>query len=436
MNEYRDVQVALLGCGSVGSQVARLLLEEQDELMHRVGARLELAGIAVRDLNSPRDVDLPKELFTTDAEQLVLGADIVIELMGGIEPAKSLILQALEQGADVVTANKALVAEHGPELSAAAQRVGAQLSYEAAVAGAIPIIRPLQDSLAGDRVNRVMGIVNGSTNYILDRMDRFGDSADAAMQVASDLGFLEADPTLDVEGYDAAQKAGILARIAYHADVPASAVFREGISEITADQVETARRNGSVIKLLAIAERVKQSDGSDGISARVYPALINRDHPLAAVHGGKNAIFVEAESAGELMFYGAGAGGVETASAVLGDLVSVARRHVVGGPGISNDSYAKLPVLPIDDIHTRYQITLTAVDRPGVLEEISGLLAQKNVSIARMEQSVQSNSDGSATLVIETHAALESALASTVKQLAESDVVEKVDSVLRVEGGE
>ncbi len=434
MNGYRDLRVALLGCGSVGAQVARLILEQGDELAARVGARLQLAGIAVRSLDAKRDVELPQELFTTDAEQLVLGADVVVELMGGVEPARTLILQALEAGADVVTANKALIAAHGPELADAAEQVGAQLSYEAAVAGAIPIIRPLRESLAGDHITRVLGIVNGSTNYILDRMDRFGDSAEDAMRVASELGYLEADPTLDVEGYDAAQKATILASIAFHTEVPVDAVHREGITSITSEQIQAARNAGAVIKLLAIAERVTASDGTQGVSARVYPALIDRDHPLAAVHGGKNAVFVEAEAAGELMFYGAGAGGVETASAVLGDLVSAARRHVVGGPGIPGSAHADLPILPVGEVRTRYQVMLDVRDEPGVLAAIAGILADHGVSAASVEQSVPEDAAGTATLVIGTHTAREADLAATVDALRDSDVVTAVTSVLRLEG--
>lgn len=435
MNAYRNLKVALLGAGSVGSQVARILLEHQDELAARVGARLELIGIAVRSLDSKRDVDLPQELFTTDAEQLILGADIVVELMGGIEPARHLILSAMSSGADVVTANKALIAAHGDELAGVAEQVGAQLYYEAAVAGAIPIIRPLRESLAGDRINRVMGIVNGSTNYILDRMDRFGDSAEAAAAIASELGFLEADPTLDVEGYDAAQKATILASLAFHASVPVDAVYREGITQITAEQIEAARKAGYVIKLLAIAERIEdEKTGTEGISARVYPALISREHPLAAVHEGKNAVFVEAEAAGSLMFYGAGAGGKETASAVMGDLVSAARRHVVGGPGIPGSTHAELDILPIDRVLTKYQIMLDVTDQPGVLAAVAKVLSDHEVSVARLEQSVPQDADGTATLVIGTHAARESALAATVQALAESTVVSAVTSVLRVEG--
>ena len=435
MTAYRDLRVALLGGGSVGSQVARLLLEQGDELAARIGARLQLTGIAVRNLDAKRDVDLPRELFTTDAEQLVLGADIVIELMGGIEPARTLILRALEGGADVVTGNKALIAAHGSELANAAEQVGAQLFYEAAVAGAIPIIRPLRESLAGDHIVRVMGIVNGSTNYILDRMDRFGDSAEEAMRVASELGYLEADPTLDVEGYDAAQKATILARIAFHTEVPVDLVHREGITGVTLTQIEAAVRAGYVIKLLAIAERLSTKGGVEGVSARVYPALISREHPLAAVHGGKNAVFVEAEAAGELMFYGAGAGGVETASAVLGDVVTAARRHVAGGPGIPGSAHAELPVLSVDEVLTRYQIMLQVHDEPGVLATIAGLLNEHGVSAASVEQSVpEGETGGNASLVIGTHTAREADLAATVYALSNNPAVAEVTSVLRLEG--
>lgn len=432
MKGYRDLRVAILGAGSVGSQVARLIIEHGDELAARIGANLTLAGIAVRDLNAKREAELPQELFTTDAESLVVGADIVIELMGGIEPARTLILKSIESGADVVTANKALLATHGQELAEAAERVGAQLTYEAAVAGAIPILRPLRESLAGDHIVRVLGIVNGSTNYILDRMDRFGDSAEDAAQVASDLGFLEADPTLDVEGYDAAQKATILASIAFHTEVPVEKVHREGITQITAEHIDAAKNAGYVIKLLAVAERLTARNGEEGISARVYPALISREHPLAAVHEGKNAVFVEAEAAGELMFYGAGAGGVQTASAVLGDVVSTARRHVVGGPGIQTSNHAELPILPIEEIETRYQIMLEVTDAPGVLATVAGILADHGVSAASVEQS-QSKAQ-TAILVIGTHTAREEQLAATVAALKASSVVDTVKSVLRVEG--
>jgi len=444
MIEYRNLRIALLGGGSVGAQVAALLLQHGEELANRVGAGLELVGVAVRDLDAPRTTDIPKHLLTTDAESLILSADIVIELIGGIEPARSYILQAINSGADVITANKALLATHGPELFEAAEQVGAQLYYEAAVGGAIPIIRPLRDSLAGDRVERILGIVNGTTNFILDLMDTKGETLESALATATALGYAEADPTADIEGYDAAQKAAILASLAFHTTVPLDAVYREGITEITAAQVESARKGGFVVKLLAICERLTDpATGISGVSARVHPALIPLSHPLASVHGANNAVFLEAEAAGSLMFYGAGAGGIETASAVLGDLVSAARRHVIGGPGVAESTSADLPVLPITSVITRYQMTLSVIDQPGVLATIATLFSDHGVSVEAVAQSVgpaaitlEGTSDPrtTATLVIGTHEASEADLAATVAALKSSEVVSAVVSVLRVEG--
>jgi homoserine dehydrogenase len=439
MIDHRHLRVALLGAGAVGSQVAALLLKHGDELADRAGASLQLAGIAVRDVDAPRETDLPQELFTTDAESLIVGADIVIELIGGIEPARTHLLQAINSGADVVTANKALLATHGPEIFDAADQVGAQVYYEAAAAGAIPIIRPLRDSLAGDRVQRIMGIVNGTTNYILDRMDTEGAAFDDVLAQAQALGYAESDPTADVEGYDAAQKAAILASLAFHTAVPLEAVHREGITEITTAMMEAARRAGYVIKLLAVCERLTghESPTGEAISVRVYPALVPREHPLASVHGANNAVFVEAEAAGSLMFYGAGAGGVQTASAVLGDVVSAARRHIAGGVGVGESTRANLPVLEIGHAVTQYQITLEVDDKQGVLATIATTLSEGRVSIATVEQTVIAD-DGEtgarARLVIGTHKAREQDLSDTVARLAESDVVERVVSVLRVEG--
>ncbi|MCS5721383.1 homoserine dehydrogenase [Herbiconiux sp. CPCC 203407] len=444
--EYRNLRVALLGAGSVGSQVARLLLEQGDELASRVGAGLELVGVAVRDVDAPRDFDIPRHLLTTDAHTLIRSADIVIELMGGLEPAREYIHLAIASGADVVTGNKALLATYGPELFAAADQVGAQLYYEAAAGGAIPIIRPLRDSLAGDRVVRVMGIVNGTTNFILDRMDVEGDSFENALAIATDLGYAEADPTADVEGFDAAQKAAILASLAFHTAVPVESVHREGMTTVTAAQVDAAQKAGYVVKLLAICERLTDAEtGVEGVVARVHPALISRRHPLAAVHDAKNAVFVQAEAAGDLMFYGAGAGGVETASAVLGDLVSAARRHVAGGPGVGESTHANLAVLGIGAVTTRYQLTLVVTDKPGVLAQIAGLFSEHGVSVEAVQQTVATApiaADGSrsvdepltATLVIVTHEATDAALSATVAAVSANDAVVRVESVLRVEG--
>jgi homoserine dehydrogenase len=442
--EYRNLRVALLGGGSVGAQVASLLRTHSDELASRIGAGLELVGVAVRDPDAQRTPDIPRELITTDAESLILGADIVIELMGGLEPARTYLELAMNSGADVITANKALLATHGPELFAIAEQVGAQLYYEAAVGGAIPIIRPLRDSLAGDRVHRILGIVNGTTNFILDRMDTEGDTLSEALAAATALGYAEADPTADIGGYDAAQKAAILASLAFHTTVPLDSVYREGIEEITREQVIAARKAGYVVKLLAVCERLLDAEtGVEGVSARVHPALVPLAHPLAAVHGANNAVFLEAEAAGSLMFYGAGAGGIQTASAVLGDVVSAARRHVIGGPGVAESTQAGLPILPISSVTTRYQITLEVVDEPGVLAAIATLFSEHGVSVEAVQQSVSGAAlpdlgtgdvPLTATLVIGTHEATESALAATVASLEASGSVAEVTSVLRVEG--
>ena len=423
---YRPIRVALLGAGSVGSQVARLLIENRDELAQRVGTDVELAGVLVRDPSASRGAVIPAELLTSDAEKLILGSDIVIELLGGIEPAKTYVRMALESGADVVTANKALIAAHGPELFDLAEQLGAQLYFEAAVGGAIPIIRPLRESLAGDKVNRVMGIVNGTTNFILDRMESTGADFDEALAEATALGYAEADPTADIEGLDAASKAAILASLAFHSEVPVEKVYREGISAITAITIETARQAGYTVKLLAICERV-----GDGLVARVHPTLIPLTHPLAAVRGAYNAVFVEAESAGQLMFYGAGAGGTQTASAVLGDLVSAAKRHLAGGPGLSDSVHADLEALPVQEIETRYQITLQVLDLPGVLASIASIFATHDVSVETVSQTP---AEQDALLTVMTHKASESDLEQVVASLRKNEAVRSVTSVIRVEG--
>jgi homoserine dehydrogenase len=442
MTELRTLKVALLGCGNVGAQVARILLDDADMLASRAGGRLELAGIAVRNIDAPREVELPRELFTTDAETLVKDADLVIELMGGIEPARSLILAAMRNGACVVTGNKALVAKDGPTLHEEADKAGVQLSYEAAVAGAIPILRPIRDSLSGDRITRVLGIVNGTTNFILDQMDSTGAQFADALAQAQRLGYAEADPTADVEGHDAASKAAILASLSFHTRFSLDDVYCEGISSVTAADIAAAKDAGFVIKLLAIAEKLgaagtKSDAGNTGVSVRVHPTLLPREHPLAAVHGAFNAVFVEAENAGELMFYGQGAGGKPTASAVMGDLISAARSIVLGGPGRAETTTGQVVALPITSAVTSYYIGLDVADQPGVLAKIARLFAEHGVSIEIMRQTIHRDADSnieSAELRIVTHRASEAALAATVEAVKGLDVINSVTSVLRVEG--
>ncbi|MCB7138071.1 homoserine dehydrogenase [Cellulosimicrobium marinum] len=444
VESHPPLRVALLGCGVVGTQVARLLTQEADDLASRVGARLELVGIAVRDASAPRDPVVDRSLLTEDAGGLVERADIVVEVMGGTEPARELLLRAIGAGAAVVTANKALLAEDGPTLYRAADDAGVDIYFEAAVAGAIPIVRPVRESLAGDHVQRVLGIVNGTTNYVLDQMTSTGADLAEAVAEAQALGFAEADPTADVEGFDAAAKAAILASLAFHTRVRLDDVAREGIMSVTADDVAWAAQTGHVIKLLAIAELRDGEGGAPGVSVRVHPALLPSTHPLATVRGSFNAVFVEARSAGELMFYGRGAGGAPTASAVLGDVVSAARHRVLGGKGPQESTYAELPILPPSAALTRYQMRLDVEDRPGVLAQVAQALAEHGVSIEAVRQpsapeaeaaeGTQTPPSGVAQLVITTHTAPESALAATVEAVAGLDPVRTVTSVLRVEG--
>jgi homoserine dehydrogenase len=420
------LRVALLGCGVVGSQVVRLLREQADDLAARIGAPLELAAIAVR--RPHRHSDVPEELLTTDAAALVArdDIDVVVEVIGGIEPARSLLLTALRSGKSVVSANKALLAEDGAALHDAATRAQVDLYYEAAVAGAIPLLRPLRESLAGDRITRVMGIVNGTTNYILSRMDATGAGFDEALDEATALGYAEADPSADIDGFDAAAKAAILAGLAFHTRVTAADVHREGIGHVSAADVASARAMGCTVKLLAICERL-----GDAVSVRVHPVMLPRTHPLASVADAFNAVFVEADAAGSLMFYGRGAGGAPTASAVLGDLVAVARNRVIGGRGAGESAYADLTVLPIGEVETRYHVALDVADRPGVLAQVAGAFAEQGVSI----QSVRQEGRGdAATLVLVTHRAPDVALARTVEKLASLEFVRRAASVMRVEG--
>lgn len=422
------VTLALLGGGTVGAQVARLIQENASDLAARIGAPLVLTAVAVRDASKPRD-GIPSELITDDADAVAAsGADIVVEVMGGIEPARALLLHAMSCGSSVVTANKALLAADGASLYQAAADNGVDLYFEASVAGAIPLLRPLRESLAGDRVRKVLGIVNGTTNFILSSMDEHGTSYADALAQAQALGYAEADPTADVGGLDAAAKAAILAELAFHTRVTFDDVSCEGIISVTADDVQAARDMGFVIKLLAVAEL---SGDGQGVIVRVHPAMVPRDHPLASVRDAYNAVFVEAEAAGQMMFYGRGAGGAPTASAILGDVVAAARNRRSGGQGPGESIYSGREVRSIDQALTRYYVNLDVADRPGVLAAIAQAFADNGVSIQVVRQDGHGDDAG---LVVRTHVATDGALRKTVNHLRDLDSVKRVVGVMRVEG--
>jgi homoserine dehydrogenase len=424
------MKLALLGCGTVGSEVVRLMRTRGEELASRVGEPVEIVGIAVRRLDRDRShLPVDKSLFTTDAIGLVKrdDVDIVVEVAGGIEPARTWITTALGQGKSVVTANKALLAEDGPALAAAAKAGGADLYYEAAAAAAIPLMRPLRESLHGDTINRVLGIVNGTTNFICTAMSTDGTSFEEALAEATELGYAEADPTADVDNFDAAAKAALIASLAFHTHVDLKDVYREPLRGITAADIASAAAEGRVVKPLCIATRE-----ADGVSVRVHPAMIPKTHPLANVNGAYNAVFVEAESAGRLMFYGAGAGGTETASAVLGDIVAVARNKRGGITAFPPEAaYSDLPVKPIGEARTRYHVSLDVVDEPGVLARVAATFAHHGVSLATVHQSGRGDE---AQLVVVTHTAADKQLSDTVEELSQLTSVHQVTSVMRVEG--
>ena len=434
------VNVAVLGAGTVGSQVIRLIQEEGGDLAARAGADLNIQSVVVRNVSAPRDVEIDPALLTTDANQAIDDADLVIELIGGIEPPRTLVLRALSQGKTVVTGNKALLAAHGPELYEVAAQNGADLYYEAAVAGAVPVVYGLRESLAGDKILRVLGIVNGTTNFILDSMTSTGASYEDALAEAQRLGFAEADPTADVEGLDAAAKCAILASLAFHTRVSIDDVAVEGISSITADDIAEAEAGGNVIKLLAIAERVTKDDGTEWVSVRVHPTLVPREHALANVNGAFNSIVVDGESAGRLMFYGQGAGGAPTATAVLSDVVAAASHIANGGNGPRELVYANLPILPRSEAVTRYQVQAEIRDRVGVLAEVAGIFAANGVSIKSVSQrdandevSEETGDFKTAVLTILTHRATEGSLEQVVADLNDSPSVIEVSSILRSE---
>ncbi len=426
------LKVGVLGAGTVGTQVIRLLLEQSEEFTARSGARLAITGVAVRNVAAPRDESVPRELLTDDATAVATSNDLVIELIGGIEPARTLILAAFKAGASVITGNKALIAAHGPELYAAAAAADVDFYYEAAVAGAIPVVYALRESMAGDRVTSVLGIVNGTTNYILDEMSTKGLSFDEALATAQELGYAEADPTADVDGLDAAAKCAIIASLAFHTRVGLDDVTVEGIRSITAEDIREAHASGCEIKVLAIAQR-REDDHARGISVRVHPALVPAHHPLASVHGAFNAVLIEAESAGRLMFYGQGAGGAPTASAVLSDVVAAAAHRVNGGQAPRESSYADLPVLGPESAITRYQVQLRVDDQPGSLATVAGVFAENGVSIDSVRQSAYVGA-AEATVTIVTHPASVFHLDTAVDALRGEDRVLDVLSIQKVEG--
>ena len=425
--ELKTISIGMLGCGVVGSQVARLLQSDEQELSERSGALLVLKKIGVRS-NAPRE-DIDPSMLTTDLNSIVSDPEIniVIEVMGGIEPARTLILEAIKNKKSVITANKALLATHGHELFNAADAAKVDLYYEAAVAGAIPIIRSMRESLAGDQITRVMGIVNGTTNYILTKMAEEGRDFNDVLKEAQTLGYAEADPTADIEGHDAAAKAALVASLAFHSTVTIDEVYCQGISAISIDDINAAKAMGSVIKLLAIAELTVK----DEISVRVHPVMLPNSHPLASVRNAFNAVYVESESAGQLMFYGRGAGGAPTASAILGDLVAVTRHRAYSTVGYGESDYADLDIAPVSEVQSQFFVRLHVADKSGVLASIAQVFASENISIQTVRQAGLGKD---AELIVVTHSATEAALNACVKKLTDMDIVSKVESVIRVEG--
>jgi homoserine dehydrogenase len=425
-----EVRVGILGCGNVGAALVRLLDADADLIARRTGVRLRTVRVAVRNLAKDRDVTLADGVLTNDAEAVATDpdVDVIVETIGGVEPARSLVLAALKSSKPVVTANKELLANFGEELFEAAETAGVDLLFEASVAGGIPLMRPLRESLAGERIRRVMGIVNGTTNYILTRMSEEGSSFADALAEAQRLGYAEPDPTADIEGFDAGAKTAIIASIAFGARVVAGDVYREGITHISADDIAAARELGYVVKLLGVAEEV---DGRVG--ARVHPAMVPVDHPLASVRGSYNAVFVEGEAVGQLMFLGRGAGGGPTASALLGDLIDAAKNLRSGSRGATIGTLHKSPIRPIDETASQFYISLDAADQPGVLAAIAGVFGTHDVSIQSMQQKGKGDE---ARLIFVTHLAREAAMSATIREVRDLEAVKRVGSVLRVVGGE
>ena len=481
-------KVALLGCGTVGTALLELLNAQSDRIASQWGVQIEVATILVSDTTRPRPPGVPQHLLTDNPQEAINNHDIdvVVEVMGGTDPTRELVLSTLRSGKPLVTANKELLARHGAEVLAAAADGGVRLYFEAAVAGGIPLIRPLQVSLAGETIHTIMGIVNGTTNYILTQMAEHGVSYEAALVQAQDLGYAERDPTADVEGHDAAAKAAILASIATGAVVHMDDVYCEGISSLTVTDLESAERLGYAVKLLAIVERKvigdgeaegvmgglmeveedgegggeKSGEGGDGgesgvggdreIMVRVHPALVPKDHPLATVRDAYNAVFVEGSAVGELMFYGPGAGGGPTATAVLGDLINAATEAEVGFRSVESEpqaddaqsnpdqapEYPQVRIRPMDELRSCYYLSVEVIDRPGVLAAVSGVFGKHEVSIRLMEQYELPDNPDDAHLVFLTHIAQEKNMQAAIRELQTLEVVRQVNTLIRVVGGE
>ncbi|MBL89551.1 MAG: homoserine dehydrogenase [Actinobacteria bacterium] len=429
--EQVNVNIGLLGCGTVGTSLLELIHEQREVISQRTGLVIDVAMVSVRDVSKSRTAPIDPTLFTDDPKQVVESADVdvVVEVMGGIDPSRELISKALELGKPVVTANKELLAAHGEELYALADQSGVDLLFEAAVAGGIPIIRPLRESLAGEPIIRVMGIVNGTTNFILTKMTKEGMSFADALEEAQKLGYAESDPTADVGGHDAAAKAAIIASLAFGGRVNSDDVYVEGITEITPEDIEFAHRLGHCIKLLAIVEK-QESNGAESLCVRVHPSMVPLTHPLANVQESFNAIFVEGDSVGELMFYGRGAGGPPTASAVLGDLID-ASCNIKRSSAASIGDFTSINISPIADLETQYFFEVEVEDQPGVLAQVAAVLGEQNVSIQSMEQE---GLESEARLIFITHKALESSFQAAIGALDKLKIVRNIGTVLRVIG--
>ena len=428
------IKVGLLGMGTVGSGVFEVLKNNAAEISRRAGCTIQIGRVVVRDPEEVRKLVGPDIPLSSDPFDIVNDSaiDVLVEVMGGTTLARDVVLAAIAKGKQVVTANKALLAVHGNEIFARAREAGVMVAFEAAVAGGIPIVKALREGLSANRVQMVAGIINGTTNFILDAMDSTGASYDDMFAEAQRLGYVEADPSADIDGHDAASKAAILASLAFHTRVTSDDVYCEGISNISATDIKAAQSAGYTIKLLAICERLIDDNGQETVSARVHPTLVPRSHPLASVDKSFNAIFIEAEAAGRLMFYGNGAGGAPTASAVLGDIVGAARNKVHGGRAPGESTYASLPIADFGDVETRYHIDMEVDDRIGVLAETAAVFSDRGISLRTVRQ--EEGGEDHARLVIVTHKAKESDLAATIESLNNLPAVKAVNSVIRLEG--